>query len=176
MDTKVIVLTVAALMGWAALAFAEPVAPLLPYNDAGRQMLAAQGKTVADALKDVPTGDEVGLPVYPGSYMGTAGKSDGAVSSVQLVSKDDAEKVIAWYKKELGKAWKYVPELATEQMGEIGVFVKTDKEKVDSIDSLSMQQIRIAKVEKPEDTGFLAMAFDVTGVKTMINMQIKPLM
>jgi hypothetical protein len=173
---RAVVLTVVALLGWAAFASAEPAAPLLPYNDAGKQMLDAQGKTPSDALKDVPTKAEVGLPVYPGSYMGSGGKSNGVLSSVQLVSKDTPEKVIAWYKKELGKAWKYVPELATKQIGEIGVFVKTDKEKVDSIDSMRMQQIRIAKVEKPEDTGFLAMAFDVTGIKTMINMQIKPLM
>ena len=32
------------------------------------------------------------------------------------------------------------------------------------------------EVEKPDDTGFLAMAFDVTGIKSTINMQIKPFM
>ena len=176
MNKGITILTVVALLSWAAVAFAEPAAPLLPYNAQGKEMLAAQGKTVSDALKDVPTKAEVGLPIYPDSYMGTSAKSNGELSSVQLASKDDPEKVIAWYKKELGKEWKYVPELATEQIGEIGVFVKTDKEEVDSFDSMSMQQVRISKIEKPEDTGFLAMAFDVKGVKAMVNMQIKPLM
>jgi len=176
MKKRVFILTVITLMSWAVFAAAEPVAPFLPYNDMGKQMLDAQGKTVADALKDIPTKAEVGLPVYPGSYMGTSAESNGELSSVQLVSKDDPEKVIVWYKKNLGKKWKYVPEFATKQIGEIGVFVKTDSEKVDRIDSMRMQQIRIAKIEKPEDTGFLTMAFDVTGVKSMINMQIKPFM
>jgi hypothetical protein len=176
MNKGITTLTLVALLSWAAFAFAEPVAPLLPYNAAGKQMLDAQGKTVSDAQKDIPAKAEVGLPIYPGSYMGTSAKSNGELSSVQLASKDSPEKVIAWYKKELGKEWKYVPELATEQMGEIGVFVKTDKEEVDSFDAMKMQQIKIAKVEKPEDTGFLTMAFDVTGVKAMINMQIKPFM
>ena len=44
------------------------------------------------------------------------------------------------------------------------------------MDSLKYQQIRISKVEKPEDTGFAAMLFDVTDIKTMINMTVKPMM
>lgn len=176
MNKGITTLTLVALLSWADFVFAEPVAPFLPYNAQGKQMLDAQGKTESDAMKDIPTKAEVGFPIYPGSYMGTSAKSNGELSSIQLVSKDNPEKVIAWYKKELGLEWKYVPELATEQIGEIGVFVKTDKEEVDSFDSMSMQQIRIAKIEKPEDTGFLAMAFDVKGVKATINMQIKPFM
>ena len=173
---KIIFLTVIMLMSWTILAFAEPVAPLLPHNDMGKQMLAAQGKTRADAMKEVPTKAEVGLPVYPDSYVGTAGKSNGVLSSIQLVSKDSPEKVIQWYKEKLGKEWKYMPEFTTKQIGEVGVFVKTDKEKVSDMDALKLLQIRIVKVEKPDDTGFLAMAFDVTGIKSTINMQIKPFM
>jgi len=169
-------LTVIEVMIWTVSAFAEPVAPLLPYNEMGKQMLAAQGKTRKDAVKDVPTKAEVGLPVYPGSYVGTAGKSNGVLSSVQLVAKDSPEKVIQWYKEKLGKEWKYMPEFATKQIGEVGVFVKTDKEKVSAMDALKLLQIRIVRVEKPDDTGFLAMAFDVTGIKSTINMQIKPIM
>lgn len=173
---KIIILTVIMLMSWTILAVAEPIAPLLPYNDMGKQMLTAQGKSTADALKDVPTKAAVDLPVYPGSYVGTSGSSNGVLSSIQFVSKDNPEKIIAWYKKQLGGGWKYMPEFATKELGEIGVFVETDKSTVSAMDTLRSRMIRIAKVEKPDDTGFLAMAFDVTGIKAMINMQIKPIM
>lgn len=176
MNKMVIMLAIIVVMVWTIPVFAEPVAPLLPYNEMGKQMLEAQGKTREDAVKEVPTKAEVGLPIYPGSYVGTAGKSNGVLSSVQLVSKDSPEKVIQWYKEKLGKEWKYMPEFATKQIGEVGVFVKTDKEKVSDMDALKLLQIRIVKVEKPDDTGFLAMAFDVTGIMSTINMQIKPFM
>ena len=176
MKGKIFTLTAVLVLGFVFSASAEPAAKLLPYNSFGKQSLASQGKTEADALKDLPSKEEVGFPVYPGSYYGIAGESDNVLISIQFVSKDEPEKIIAWYKKQLGSEWKYLPELATKQLGEIGVFIKTSKASVSAMDAIRSQQIRIAKVEKPEDTGFVAMAFDVSGVKAMINMQIKPLM
>ena len=169
-------LSLIALVSWAISVWAEPAAPFLPYNDMGKKLLSSQGKTPTDAQKEAPTKEQVGMPIYPGSYLGTTGGSSGELSSVQFVSKDSADKVIAWYQKNLGKGWKQAPQLTVSQIGEVGVFVKTDLEQFDDFEAMKMQQIRIAKVEKPEDTGFLAMAFDVTGVKSIINMQIKPLM
>lgn len=176
MKKKGLILTAVFVLGLAVSAFAEPAANLLPYNSFGKQALAAEGKSEADALKDTPSKQAVGLPVYPGSYFGTSGASNGVLSSAQFVSKDGPEKIIAWYKKQLGSTWQYVPDLATKQLGEIGVFVKSNKPNISGMDSLSSKQIRISKVEKPEDTGFVAMVFDVSGVKAIINMQIKPIM
>lgn len=95
------------------------------------------------------------------------------LSSIQFVSRDKPDTIFTGYKKQRGKGWKYLPEIATKQLGEIGVFVITEKA---TMDAMRSQQIRIAKVEKPEDTGFITMTFDVTGVKAMINIQIKPIL
>ena len=175
MKGKIFTLTAVLVFGFLSSALAEPAAKLLPYTSYGKQALAAQGKGEADALKDFPSKEMVGLPVYPGSYYGTVAKSNNVLSSVQFASKDGPEKIIAWYKERLGSEWKYLPDLATKELGEIGVFIRTSKDNVSAMDALSSQQIRIAKVEKAEDTGFVAMVFDVSGVKAMISMQIKPL-
>lgn len=159
-----------------ALLIAEPAAPLLPYNEMGKQMLNAQGKTIKDAAREVPSKADVGLPVYPGSYMGSYAKSGGALSSVQLATRDGPDEVIAWYRKNLSGEWKYQPKLALQQMGEVGVFVKTDQPSMDTMAAMRLQQIRIVRIDKPDDTGFLAMTFDVTSIRAVINMQIKPFM
>ena len=176
MKRIVFILTVVLYFGGVISAFAEPVALLLPYSDFGKQALTREGKTRADSIKEIPSKEEVGLPAYPGSYFGISGASNGVLSSIQMVSKDAPGEIIAWYKEQLGSSWQYSSDLATEQIGEIGVFVKSSNPSVSAFDALKSQQIRIAKVEEPEDTGFVAMVFDVSGVKTMINMQIKPIM
>ena len=68
-----------------------------------------------------------------------------------------------------------MPELATKELGEIAVFIKSGKKSISAMDSFKYQQIRISKVEKPGDTGFAAMVFDVTGIKSLINMTVKPM-
>ena len=133
------------LVSWAVSIRAEPAAPFLPYNDTGKELLSSQGKTLADAQKEAPTKEQVGIPIYPGSYLGTTTDSNGELSSVQFVSKDSADKVIAWYQKNLGKGWKQAHQLAVSQIGEIGVFVKTDLEKIDNFNSMKMQQIKMKK-------------------------------
>ena len=156
--------------------FAEPIAQLAPLNSMGKHSFAAEGKTEADARKDIPSREMVGLPAYPDSYFAGASGDEKSISFVSLMSKASAKEVAAWYQKNLGGGWQNVPELATKQIGEIAVFVKSDKKKISAMDSLKLQQIRISKVEKPQDTGFAAMFFDVTGIKCMINMTIKPFM
>ncbi|MDH5736405.1 MAG: hypothetical protein OEY87_09810 [Gammaproteobacteria bacterium] len=169
-------LTILTTLIYSGSSFAEPIAQLAPLNAYGKQSFAAEGKTEAEARQDIPSREMVGLPAYPGSYFAGAAGDEDAISSVTLMAKSSAEDVAAWYGKTLGREWQNVPELATKQLGEIAVFVKSDKKKISAMDSFKLQQIRISKVEKPGDTGFAAMIFDVTGIKCMINMTIKPLM
>ncbi len=176
MKKPVFMLTALLVITWTVSAFAEPYAPLAPRNAFGKQAMASKGQTMADAQKEIPTKEMVEIPAYPGSYLGSVGKSNGVLSTVQLIAKDSPEKVIAWYKKNLGKDWQYVPDLITEQMGEVGVFVQTDNPNIDAFDSLKYRQIRIVKVKKPEDTGFLGMFLEMKGIKSMMTLQIKPFM
>lgn len=168
--------TILSALIFAGSSFAEPIAQLAPLNAFGKQSFAAEGKTEEEARKDIPSKEMVGLPAYPDSYFAGAMGDEDSLSSVSLMSKANVEDVIAWYQKNLGGEWQNVPELATKQIGEVAVFVKSDKKKISVMDSFKLQQIRISKVEKPEDTGFAAMMFDVTGIKSMINMTVKPLM
>ena len=176
MKRSFFLLIVALIVVWAVSAIAEPIAPLAPLNDYGKQAIGSQGKTEADFKKETPSRELVGIPAYPGSHFGMSGKSNGELSSVQLISKDSPEMVIAWYQENLGKDWQYVPDLAMAEAGEVGVFVNTSNKNVSAMDAFSNKQIRISKVEKPDDTGFIAMMFDVKGIKSMIAMTIKPLM
>lgn len=169
-------ITVTFLLAWINSSFAEPIAKLAPLNSLGKQAFAAEGKTEADAQKDIPSKAMVGLPAYPGAYFAGAGGDEESLSSVSLMSKDSADAVVSWYQKNLGSGWQNVPDLATKELNEVAVFIKSNKKNISAMDSLKYQQIRISKVEKPTDTGFAAMMFDVTGIKAMINMTIKPFM
>ena len=140
---SVVVLSVAAT--------AEPIAPLAPLNDFGKQAFAAEGKTEADMENDIPPKDLVGIPPYPDSYFGSSMGDGDELNAVTLISKDSAEKVVAWYQKELSSGWQYLPELATKQMNEVGVFINTDVKAISAMDALRYKQVRISKVEKPED-------------------------
>jgi len=176
MKKPVFMLTALLVITWTVSAFAEPYAPLAPRNAFGKQAMASKGQTVADVQKQLPTKEMVGIPAYPGSYFGSEGRSDGELSTVQLIAKDSPDKVIAWYKKNLGKDWQYVPGLITKELGEVGVFVETDNPNIDAFGSLKHRQIKIVKVTKPEDTGFLGMFLEMKGIKSMITLQVKPFM
>ena len=82
------------LMGFSFVTFAEPVGLPLPFNELGKQ--ANSGKSEADLISKIPSKESVGLPVYPGSNFGSAMTGNGALMSVQMLSKDDPDKVIAW--------------------------------------------------------------------------------
>ncbi|MDH3220325.1 MAG: hypothetical protein OEO19_12395 [Gammaproteobacteria bacterium] len=149
---------------------------MAPLNSFGKQAFAAEGKTEEDVRSDIPSSEMVGLPAFPDSYFAGAGGDGDSIDTLMLMSKADSAEVVAWYQKKLGGGWRNIPDLATEQLGEVAVFVKTDKKNISAMDSLKYQQIRISKVEKPEDTGFAAMMFDVSGIRSMINMTVKPMM
>ena len=173
---KMIFLLPVLMFVWTASAAAEPTAPLAPLNAFGKQALMAEGKTEADILKDVPPKDLVGIPAYPGSFFGGSMGSGEVLNSVILMSKDSPDKVVQWYKNKLGAAWQSVPDHATPELKEVEVFLETDNKNVSPMDALKLRQVRISKVESPEDTGFAGMMFDVTDIKTMINIAVTPLM
>ncbi len=177
MKRSALLLTGILMLVWAASAIAEPIAPLATLTDFGKQFFAAEGKTEADAKKDIPSRELVGVPAYPGSHFGVLG-GDGTVdgSSVQLISKDSPEKVIDWYRKQLGKDWQYVPDLAAKQMNEVGVFAKTRKKNIDALNAFRYKLLRVSKVEKPGDIGHIDMLFDVKGIKSLIVITFKPAM
>lgn len=176
MKRPVCMFAVLLIVAWTVSAFAEPYASLAPRNAFGKQAMASKGQTMADIQKKLPTKEMVKIPAYPGSYFGSEAMMNGVLSNIQLIAKDSPEKVIAWYKKNLGSNWQYVPDLITKQMGEVGVFVETDNPNIDAFDSLKYRQIRIIRVTKPEDTGFLGMFLEMKGIKSMITLQIKPVM
>ena len=169
-------LIVALIVVWAVSAIAEPIAPLATLTDVGKQVFAAEGKTEADMKKDIPPKELVDIPAYPDSRFVMAEGDENELTMVQLISKDSPEKVVAWYKKQLGKEWQYVPGLATKRLNDVEIFVKTDKKNISEIDSLSYKQLEVAKVEKPGDTGVIGMVFDVSGIKSWIIMTLKPIM
>ena len=161
---------------WTASAIAEPIAPLATLSASGKLIFAAEGKTEADMKKNIPPKELVSIPAYPGSLFVLAEGDENELTMVQLISKDNPEKVIAWYKKQLGKEWQYVPGLATKRLNDVEIFVKTGKKNISVIDSLNYKQLEVAKVEKPGDTGSIEMVFDVSGIKSWIIMTLKPAM
>ena len=176
MKRLVVLLIVVAMAAWGASVFAKPIASLAPLNAFGKQSLASEGKTEADLLNDVPPMEIVKVPAYPGSYFGGSMGTGDVLSSVSLMSKDSPEKVVDWYAKNLGSSWRSFPDQAMGALKEVGVFLETDKKNVTAMDAMKLRQVRVSKVEKPEDTGFAAMMFDVTGIKSMINITVTPLM
>ena len=180
MKRMTFLLIVISLIVWVVPAVAEPIAGLAPLNSLTKQSLAAEGKTEADMLNELPSKELVGVPGYPGSFFGgamnTGEGTDVVLTSVTLMSKDSPEKVTEWYTKNLGSSWGSFPDQITGALKEVGVFFETDKKTLDMMDSFKLKQVRISRVEDPSDTGFAGMMFDVTGIKSMINITVKPLM
>ena len=177
---KKTILTMAILLGLGAgnPAMAEPYAPLLPLNEQGKQMMKATGKTEAQRVGEAPSRDEIDIPAYPGAYMSMSGKSNGVLSSVQLVSGDAPEKVVAWYRDMLtAMGWQSRPSLATKLLDEVAVFIETTRADIGMIDAMKYRQVRIRKINNAQDDlPFEAMVSDVSGVKSVISIQVKPAM
>jgi len=173
---KVLTILICMMMSFSGIAMADPYASLMPLNAQGKKMMQASGKTDAQRAKEAPAKDEIEIPAYPESFLSTTGGTKGHWSSVQLISNDSPDKIIAWYKSKLGKKWQFSPSLAIEQAGQVGVFIETNKHKVDGFDLMKFRAIIIAKVEKPGDLGFAATLGDLPNAKAVINIQLKPLM
>jgi len=173
MKRTIFLLMTVLLIVWTASAVAGPIAPLAPVSEFGKLIFAEEGMTVAEAQKDVPSEEMVGIPAYPGSNFVMGEEAGGELISVKLISKDSPEKVVAWYQKNLGKGWQYVPGHTIKELGEAGVFVQADNSNISVIEAMKHRQLRVSKVEKPEETGF-GLAFVVTGIKSMIVMTLIP--
>ncbi|MDF1581410.1 MAG: hypothetical protein P1P74_11635 [Desulfuromonadales bacterium] len=176
MEKSIYLLAFVMTVAWSSATFAEPVAPLATPNAYGKQSFAVEGKTIADVEKELPSKEMVDIPAYPGSLFAMGSEANGELSSVQLISTASPAEVIAWYKKTLGKDWQYSPNLAIKEAGQVGVFVNTHKKNISAMDALKHRQLSVSKVEKPGDTGFIEMMFDVTGIRSMIVMTLKPMM
>jgi hypothetical protein len=161
------------VFGTAQAAVAGPIAPLAPVNELGKIVFAEEGMTVAEAQKDVPSEEMVGIPAYPGSNFVLGEEAGGELISVKLISKDSPEKVVAWYQKNMGKGWHHVPDHTIKELGEVGVFVQADNRNISVNEAMKHKQLRVSKVENPEEWGF-AMVFDVSGTKSMIVMTLIP--
>ena len=80
-------------------------------------------KNLTNRSYTVPTKDEVGIPIYPGSYLTslTAPRTDtlkyekAVLPFINLVTKDQSSKVISFYNSKLAKAdgWNYSDEYKT---------------------------------------------------------------
>lgn len=172
---KILTVLICMVMLFTEIAMAAPYATPMPLNAQGKQMMKASGKTDAQRAAEAPAKDEIDIPAYPESYLGTTGGTKDHWSSVQLISNDSPEKIIAWYKGKLGNKWQYSPSLAVEQAGQIGVFIETNKKQVDGSDLMKFRTITISKVEKSADLGFAAMLGDLPNAKAIIALQVKPM-
>jgi hypothetical protein len=88
------------------LIFAQPFAPVVPIpeNTKNDRELAFGIKMIKDV--QVPDRSEVGVIAYPGAKIVQTNKGrEGMLPSVRLVSSDDKNAVIEFYKKKL-KDWK----------------------------------------------------------------------
>ncbi len=87
----------------------DRIAPPVPLNAAGRQMMEVKGMTEADRLRQVPLRDEVGLPAMPGAYFtmsstGTSGMGR-PIREAYLVTTEPLRAVDAWYRSNLPQDW-----------------------------------------------------------------------
>ncbi len=85
------------------------IAPPVPLNAGGRQMLAMKGVGEADRLREIPLRADVGLPAMPGAYftMGATGTSDADTPTHEayLVTTRDVGTVDRWYRDQLPGDW-----------------------------------------------------------------------
>lgn len=173
---QILIVFLVLLFVFSSAAFAGSICKFLPLTNLMKQSLSAEGKTVSDMENELPTAEQINIPIYPGAYCGMGGESNGELSMFQFLSKDSSEKVVSWYKAKLGDNWQYAPELAIEDMKQIAIFINTKKKNVSAMDALKYRQFAVSKVEKKDDTGFIGMSFDVSGIKSLVSMTLKPMM
>ena len=152
----------AALLLSSVAAFAEPVGDIPPISDSTRKIHEMQGKSIDDALAeykaDIPSKEEVGIPVYPGSFYTTKFEAEGMLPAVTLASKDSIDEVSAWY-EEQGLKWSDMAQMY--YVGEKYEFMKSE--------TVFLQDIS----EDPSESAG-GLAFDMSGMKTQITISYKP--
>jgi len=154
----------------------EPVAPLLPLSKDGEKMMRASGKTLRDIQNSAPSRKAVSLPVYPGAYYAGNATSGGKLVSVELLAKEGPAKVVEWYEKHLGPGWaRLADKYLVKQLKQVAVFAETTNPSPKPIEIMNLRTVQVMRVEKPEDTGFASMFFDVSGVRTRIVLGVTPM-
>lgn len=145
---------------------AEPIAPPCKMNKAGLDMIRKSGKDPArvheQTLEKIPSRASWHLPVYPGAHF--ASRVDGNESmfpSINLVSADPPEEVRAWYRQQL-KGWSFD--------GMYQIF----HEKKGKIDLGEMYTTQNINVMAENGDGMDLMFFDVSDVKTRIQIMYDP--
>jgi len=96
-----LVACVSLLMLFSVSALAEPLAPHEPWNKSYVKKTGLTEKEIdAKVNKTIPTQEDVGVPVYPGAYYHQSSLGvEQELISVVLSSRDEPEKVRAWYKE-----------------------------------------------------------------------------
>jgi len=99
-----------------------PCAPWIKLSKSAPKNLTSRSYTV-------PTKGEVGIPIYPGSYLtslsaprvDTLEFENSILPFINLVTKDQPSKVISFYKSKLTKAggWNYSEEFKTFVQGDV---------------------------------------------------------
>ena len=99
-----------------------PCAPWIKLSKSAPKNLTSRSYTI-------PTKDEVGIPIYPGSFLTSlsAPRADtlkfenSILPFINLVTKDQPSKVISFYKSKLTKAdgWNYSEEYKTFVQGDV---------------------------------------------------------
>jgi len=92
---------VSLLMLFSVSALAEPFAPHEPWNKSFVKKTGLTEKELdAKVNKHIPTKEDVDVPVYPGAYYHASYRGlEQELISVALASRDEPEKVRAWYKE-----------------------------------------------------------------------------
>jgi hypothetical protein len=140
-------------------AFAEPAAILPVYNHVGEQLMASGGRTREDVAAEIPTRQEIGLPVYPDLFYSGSITAEGMMPSLVLASGDPVETVRAWYESQ--------PELQYDEQSK--VFYTGESYAMHESESIFLQDIS----DNPK-ASVGGMVFDMHGMKTQITISYKP--
>lgn len=146
--------------------FAEPVAPLLEMTEQGLKLVKAQGKTLNDVEAEIPSRENISLPIYPEAYFashveGAEGSSTTMLPAVNLVATDPPEKVKEWYRKNLD-GWTFNP--TYELFHPEGA----------TVDMASLMEIPTIAVMAEDDPGFDLMFYKAQAVKSRIIIRYDP--
>jgi hypothetical protein len=138
---------------------AEPVASLPMFNHVGEQLMASGNRTRDDVARDIPSREEVGLPVYAGVFYSGTIQAEQMMPAIVLASGDPIETVMAWYESQSGLGYN----------DEFAVFYVGDEYVMKESESIYLQDIS----ENPSGS-VGGMVFDMDGMKTQITISYKP--
>ena len=140
-------------------AAADPVASLPMFNHVGEQLMISGNRTREDVARDIPSREEVGLPVYAGVFYSGTIQAEQMMPTIVLASGDPVETVKAWYEGQSGLGYN----------DEFSVFFAGDEFVMNESESIYLQDIS----ENPS-ASVGGMVFDMDGMKTQVTISYKP--